>query len=397
MRTFRTTLFVLLSVIILMAGTIGSVSAQEAPDAVVNFEFQHEAQWLAEPYFALMGGATNVRAIPTQTANEELFTAASGTTVEVVAEYNSREWLLGRFWNRQGVYLGHGWFNRSVANLNTAVTVTDEDALPPCTLTDEGEQVFVIVRFNEGWTHDTMSTSCTLFYEGRQEETEMHHYWIIRDNDGSGRDRVVENSSYLRNGFIWLLEGTGWIHSRTWNVGRGFSAGVTGLEMRYPPMVAYFARDKQQVMRDNGYTWPIRVNLLDGSHVDFEFGAFGGEGEVNEVDRCDITQPRDMNITGIFVSDGGFFRSTSVGALGCRTLILWQLPDGSAELLMFTGARERLEYAAVYSAVLLPSSWNATQVTTYVTQTVLATADLPAGTTVTNNGVPGMPESFPVE
>lgn len=389
MQKFRS-LSILLTIIFLM-GIVGTAAAQDG--TVENFTFQSEAEWLEDPYFALMGGATNVRAIPTQNGNIELFTAPAGTTVEVVAQYNSRDWLLGRFWNRQGTYIGHGWFNTAVANLNRNVTVEDEDALPTCPQTNGGVQLDVRVRFNTGWVHDTMSTGCTLIYEGRLEVIERHDYWIIRDSNAAAT-QTVTTTHYLTNGFMWLLEGTGWAYPTTWNMGRGISNGDTGQEMEFPPMVSYLAMDKQEVMRENDYEYPFRVNLLNGNFVDFPFGAFGDEP--NSVDRCDFSAPETMELTGIYNSSSRTFVSTSVGAVGCRTVILWRTSEGY-QLLGFTGSRERLEYRTIYAAVLMPSAWDSQRVQDYVMDEIIPDANLPRGTVVENDGVDGLPASITIQ
>jgi len=386
-------MFVLILSAIMAFGSIGTAFAQG--DAVTNFVFTSDATLLSTPYFATLGGNVRLSDIPSQDNNTALMTMPSGTLVQVLGEYDQSEWLLVRAWNATN-YIGYGWMNTDASRM-TRLTANPaaRNWVPDCTVTDRGEQMFVHTRWNAGWRADALNTECALFFEGRIEETDVHHYWIIRDNNGSGRPVTQMTSAYLQNGTMYLLEGTSWIHPTTWNVGRGFRPNFTTLTLRYPAMIAYFARDKQQVMRENDYGWPFQIHMLNGTTVDFAYGAFGTDA--NDVDRCNLTTPRVQNVTGIFVTDEGYFRSTSVGAIGCRSLFLWQLPDGTWQILLFTNARERLEYTAIVTAVLLPSSWTQTQINSYVVGTVLRNADLPDGTEIDNEGLTGMPATITIE
>lgn len=58
----------LLTVVFMAAGNIGSVAAQDSAD---NFTFDPQAQWLDSSYFARVGGAVNYRSVPTQYGNTE--------------------------------------------------------------------------------------------------------------------------------------------------------------------------------------------------------------------------------------------------------------------------------------------------------------------------------------
>ena len=367
---------------------IGTASAQ---GSVENYTFPAQAEWLDESYFARIGGSVNARSIPTDQGNSPRFTFAPGSTVEVTAtvDTGTHNWLLVRGWDTDG-YIGSGWVQETAARL-TRIETLDTPALPACHLNkasndqEYGEPMNVDIRFNAGWTHDAMSTSCNLFYEGRVQETQFHNYWIVRDANAAGT-ATITTEDYLTNGFMWLLEGGAWIHPTDWSMGNGFRTGDTGQTLEFPPMVSYFAQDKQQVMAREGYRWPFVIYMVDGTQLDFAYGAFGTTS--NAVDRCELTQPREMSITGIYISETGSFRSTSVGAEGCATIIFWQLPDGTYQLFGLVGTDENLEYKFVYSAYLIPSDWDGAEIGEFVMDEIVANARV--GTKIEVVGIDGM-------
>jgi len=376
MRKYSLLLAVLL--IALAFGNIGTAAAQSG--AVENYTFPAQAEWLDEAYFARVGDAVNARTIPTDVSNVKRFTFAPGSTVQVVAtvDTGNHNWFLVRGWDTDG-YVGSGWVQETAAHL-TEIEALDTPALPACSLTEAGSPTDVDIRFNDGWTHDAMSTACPIFYEGRQEETEFHHYWIVRDAG------APTSTHYLENGFMWLLEGGAWIHPADWSVGHGFAAGNTGQTLEHAPMVSFFAQDKQVVMAREGYRWPFVIHTIDGSELDFAYGAFGTDA--NDVDRCELTAPREMSITGIYVSADGSFRSTSVGALDCTTIIYWQLPDGTHQLYGLVGTDENLSYKFVYGAYLIPSDWDGTDIGEFVMDEIVASARV--GTEIDVEGIDGL-------
>lgn len=372
---------------IMAFGSIGTTFAQG--NAVENYEFSTPATWLDTPYVAKVGATAGirVRAIPTEHGNVELFSVPANTVVEVVAEVTNNDgddWVLIRAWNGN-TYLGSGWMQVSASRLNRNNPPTLPTSLPTCSLTDRGEPMEVNIRFNEGWTHDANSTACTLFYEGRVEETEFHNYWIIRDSNAQAT-ATVTTTDYLENGFMWLLEGGAWIHPTTWSMGRGFANGDTGQTLRFPPMVSYFAMDKQGVMAREGYRWPFIVHMIDGTALNFAYGDFGTA--TNTVDRCELDQPREMSVTGIYNSANASFRSTSVGAEGCATIIYWQLPDGTHQLFGLNGTDENLEYKFVYAAYLIPSDWDSAEIGEFVMDEIVASARV--GTEIEVVGIDGL-------
>lgn len=375
---------------IMLVMGIGTASAQES---VENYTFPAEAEWLEETYFARVGRSVNSRSIPTEIGNVERFTFAPGSTVEVTAKVDTgtHNWLLVRGWNTDG-YVGSGWVQETAARL-TNIDALDTPALPACYLDkasndqEYGEPMSVDIRFNSGWVHDALSTACTLFYEGRITETPFHHYWIVRDANPAGT-ATITTEDYLENGFMWLLEGGAWVHPTDWSMGNGFRTGDTGQTLAAPPMVSFFAMDKQQVMAREGYRWPFVVHLVDGTELNFEYGAFGTAS--NTVDRCDLSEPREMDITGIYVPETRSFRSTSVGAEGCMTVIFWQLPSGDYQLFGLNGTDENLEYRFVYDAYLLPSDWDGNEIAEFVMDEIVATASVARGTEIEVVGVDGM-------
>lgn len=376
---------------IMAFGSIGTTFAQG--NAVTNYTFTSEAEWLDESYMATVRGnqGVNVRSIPTTKGNDPLFSLPAGATVEVVATVvgeSNEDWALVRAWTTNG-YEGHGYLNLRVANLNTVATL-DAPQPPACTQTDEGAPVNVVVRFNTGWTHDAMSTACAIFYEGRQEETEYHQYWVVRDNDTTGNPVTVTNTDYLHNGFFWLLEGMAWVHPTTWNTGNGYAEGYTAEDMEYAPMISRFAADKQAVMAAEGYAWDIIINTIDGTAYTFEYGAFAEPDATT--DRCDFTEPRPMTITGIYIAEAEAFRSTSVGALNCTSVFFWQLPDGTNTVFLLEGTDENLLYKYAFVSVIVPSGMSNSELRDFVTAEIVPVAndELPANTEVTVEGITGM-------
>lgn len=219
------------------------------------------------------------------------------------------------------------------------------------------------------------------------EETELHNYWVVRDSNANAT-ATVTREEYLQSGFFWLLEGTGWIHPTTWAIGRGMRTNFTGQSLRYPPMVSYFAADKQQVMAREGYAWPFAVHLVNGTSLSFEYGAFGTAS--NTVNRCELEEPREMPLSPIYNSTSRTFRSTSIGAENCRSLIFWQLPDNSYQLFQFTGTDENLEFKFVFASYLIPSDWTSDELRQWVLDEIVPLAGLPPGTTVNVAGIQGM-------
>jgi|GEM_PF-1752097 len=366
---------------------IGTAAAQ---GTVENYTFVNDAEWLDEAYFARVGGAVNARTIPTDVNNQQRFTFAAGATVKVSAVVNTgTNWFLVRGWGPAG-YIGSGWVQENAAKLTRVELLTP--ALPACLVTDRGEPLTVGIRFNDGWVHDAMSTGCTLFYEGRVEETNEHHYWVARDSNTQASGTVT-NTTYLIDGWMWLLEGGAWRFPTTWAIGRGMSATSTAQSLEFPPMLTYFAADKQAVMAQEGYNWPFVIHMVGGTELNFAYGAFSTS---NTVDRCDFTEPRQMNITGIYVPASRSFRSTSVGALGCRTIILWQLPNGDYQLFLLNDTDENLLYRFVFTAALIPSNSSNTDLRDYIMDEVIPNADLAAGTDIEVEGIDGMSD-FSVE
>jgi hypothetical protein len=112
------------------------------------------------------------------------------------------------------------------------------------------------------------------------------------------------------------------------------------------------------------------------------------------VDRCDLDAPRPMNITGIAVPNTDIYRSTSVGAEGCRSLFFWQLEDETYTVFVLSDTDENLVYRFSFLAVLIPSDWGSSEIREYIIDTVkpIANNETPTNTTVIVTGVNGMTE-----
>jgi hypothetical protein len=378
--------FIVLLALLALAFGAHSVSAQDEPSipmSVYNYVFTSEPVKADPPSFGRVTGEgnVNVRMIPDATDdNSVLTTITTGATVQNLYQYE--DWTLGRVLHADGSYAAMGWISNDAAGF-APIEFEGSVHAAPCLPAEGFVQMFVVVRFGTGWVGDSLMSSCPLFAEGRQVEEEYHGYWVIREVRKDESEVLIETTAnYLpeMNGLFWLLEGTSWTVPENWNVS---DFDIEGEEA----VISIHARDKQVTMMEEGYRWPFRVYDLTNNMVEYPFGTFG---DPLDQDRCALDEPRRQNITGIFNTSTLSFRSVSVGAIGCRSIFIWQSDEDPAiEVQMITGTDENLSYSSIWGAWLMPSSWSDETVKQFTMEQVAAIG-FPTGNTMDISGVPGL-------
>ncbi len=380
----NTKLVSVISLVLMLCVMVPSVTFAQGPSGDPNFEFRVNAEWLApeEIYLARVLKLSDVYTVPNQQPTAAVITLNPEWVVKVAATY--RDWLLVSAWD-EVTYIDSGWVQDTGSNLERLSTleIPTEQVVPNCDTS--GRQEFVILRFNDGWVHYAQSTGCNLFYEGRIENISRHDYWVYRDEEMvDGAEKNIQTDVYLTNGFMWLLQGTAWVFPNSQSI-----AGFNRTDEE--PMLLAFMGAKFEIMTDSGYEFPIRVNMADGSYLDFEFGSVEPSGD----NHCSFSQPTEVNITGIFSNEREVYVGASIGAPRCLSIMLWQEPDDTWHLEGFWGARENIEYSQYLLAVMMPSSWTPQQVGTYIYDLV-ANSGLQSGTVVYSAGISELPDTFQV-
>ncbi|MDH5533195.1 MAG: hypothetical protein OEX81_02070 [Candidatus Pacebacteria bacterium] len=245
-------------IIFLLVTSFGSVLAQD------SFDFDNGAEMFRQVETVNIGGATNVRSVPSVRDNDPLFTARSSYIAEFVGEYEWSDgsvWNLGRFYNRSGNYVGFGWISRTAANVTTRTASYPTLRTGTCGLTTGGRQATVNVYFNDGWAWDSESTNCNVLVEGRplNATNDTHHYWAVRDRShlaGTGNfSNDAQITRYTVNGVVTALEGAVWEYPVMWN--------MSNLNAEDAPIFLEFANQK----RDGGATYPLVLHNLLGQTI----------------------------------------------------------------------------------------------------------------------------------
>lgn len=284
-----------------------------------------------------IGGAVNVRSVPTADGNTPLFTANSDYIAELVAEYvyeDGSTWNLGRFFNRYGHYVGFGWFSRTVANVTTHTSSNPVLLTPSCSLTTGGRQADIPVLFNDGWVWDAESTQCNVLAEGRALDAtnDTHHYWAVRDRHwlaGTGSyANDAQITQYVDNGVVTALEGTVWLYPPRWN--------MSDLRADDAAIVLEFAAQK----RAGGAEYPLRLHDLRGSSRLITEALLAG---VNPQDTDNFDGLELINVTGVRGEEGRM--TASVGAADqCWLFIGQRDSDEALEVQRRCGLVERFVF-----------------------------------------------------
>lgn len=211
-------------------------------------------------------------------------------------------------------------------------------SLPPCDV-EGGVQLQPTARNDGKWMINREISGCNLLFEGRLDQAQVHHIYILRSTEGEG-------PYFDSEGNFIFMEGSVWAYPTGWNMD-DFSASK-------PPIAAEFVNTKAENMKANGYSWPIVVHNMAGNELQFEAGVM--LPDVVLPNNCSFDQPQPIKVSGIYDAKTGAFNA-SIGAADCWTVV-WV--NGTTKAAWF-GAKDNVPFKTIL-AWLMPTTWSNDQI-----------------------------------